>query len=83
VRGYVGTFWRFRFNSEREEYLVVEEKDDGSCVVLETSSETFHPAEIVGWEDRLWMHRHYRGEYFDNHTLEPVEPLKRQITALG
>jgi len=82
MRDYVGTFWRSRFSSSNDEYLVVSEKD-GQFVVLEMTTQTFHPAEVWGWDDTLWMHRHYHGQYFDNMTLEPVKRLKSsRITAL-
>lgn len=82
MRDYIGTFWRARYaSSYLGEYLVVDRQGD-DFVVLELKTEMFHPAQVIGWSDTLWMHRFYRGEYFDNMTLEPTEPLKTQITAL-
>ena len=81
MRGYVGTFWRFQFFTDDEEFLVVDEGDDGAIVVFEVETQTFHQVKIMGWGDLLWMRR--SGEYSINHTLMPVKPLKRQITTLG
>lgn len=83
MRDYIGTFWCARYGPGAEgEYLVVDKRGD-QYVLLELSTHTFHPARCPGWGDTLWMHRFYGGEYFDNMTLQPAEPLKySQITAL-
>ena len=84
MRDYVGTFWRFQHAwMEDCEFLVVQQLSHGKYVVLETKTNTFHPAQVHGWSDVLWVHRYYRGKYFDNRTLVPVECLKpREIRAL-
>lgn len=81
MRDYIGTFWRGRYTSACGEFLVVDRHED-HFVMFELETETFHFARVPGWGDTLWMHRFYHGEYFDNMTLVPTQPLKTQITAL-
>ena len=81
MRDYVGTFWHGRYAATRE-FVVVDRRGD-DFVMFELETETFHLAYVPSWGDTLWVHRFYHGEYFDNMTLEPMEPLKTQITVLG
>lgn len=76
MRDYVGTFWKFQYDSKDEEYLVVSKTDDG-WVLLEMQTGVIHPPAVgTEWFHLLWLHRYYHGRYFDNHTLVPVSKLE-------